>query len=141
LGEIITNEELIRREEEREKATQLGSQHTSYIMTLDKFVLQNPYVFNGEEPYAVDGEKFSGPTRFINHSCSPNLRQFSVCYHHRDLKVFNVCFFAVKDLAPDTELTFDYRDDQETEEQDEEEGTAEFECRCGARKCRGKLWK
>ena len=89
-------------------------------------------------------------TRFINHSCEPNCRQYTVSHNKYDLRVYNLAFFAYKEIPAGTELTFDYLDKDEEEEEDvlrkREEAMADpanedkRPCNCGASKCRGYLW-
>ncbi|KAF2094872.1 SET domain-containing protein [Rhizodiscina lignyota] len=139
-GEIITDEEATRREEEAKTSKE------SYFYSLDKFADDD--IFANEKPYVVDGELMGGPTRFINHSCEPNCRQYTVLYNKYDRRVYELAFFAYRDIRPSEELTFDYLDkeeeDQEAEEltstQQSEGGKQQIECKCGAQKCRKWLW-
>ena len=74
LGEVITSAEADR----RRAASAVSQRKDVYLFGLDKFTdptsldprLRGP-------PLEVDGEFMSGPTRFINHSCDPNLRIFA----------------------------------------------------------------
>lgn len=137
-GEIITDEEATRRENEAETSKD------SYFYSLDKFVDKD----TTEQPYVVDGESMGGPTRFINHSCEPNCRQYAVLYNRYDRRVYELAFFAYRDIRPDEELTFDYLDKDEEEDEAEEltstqqssSAKQQIECRCGAPKCRKWLW-
>lgn len=118
---------------------------------MDKFA--QVYGIADEDLYVVDGEHMGGPTRFMNHSCDPNCRQFTVSYNNGDPKVYDLAFFAKHDISANTELTFDYKDTEEVEggEEDGEEGEVEEteepklekrtpRCLCGAEKCRKYLW-
>lgn len=132
-GEIITSEEADRREEEA-----VGSKE-SYMYSLDKFS-------EVTDPYVVDGETMGGPTRFINHSCDPNCRQYTVLYNKYDRRVYELAFFAYRDIQAGEELTFDYLDKDE-EEDDEvlqssqaDSGKQKVGCHCGASNCRKWLW-
>lgn len=140
LGEVITNAEADRREQASTK------DKASYLFSLDKFRDD----LAPEDPYVVDGQYMGGPTRFINHSCEPNCRQYTVSYNKHDLRIYDLAFFAYEDIAAGTELTFDYLDNDEEEEEDvirkREEAARDPSnldkrpCNCGARKCRGYLW-
>lgn len=141
LGEVITNNETDRREAAG------PNDKASYLYSLDKWAEE----LQGEENcYVVDGQHMGGPTRFINHSCEPNIRQFTVSYNKYDLRVYDLAFFAIEDIPAGTELTFDYMDKDELEEEDALMYRAQLEsdpanagkprCGCGARKCRGFLW-
>lgn len=144
LGEVITNEEATRREE------QAGKEKASYLYSLDKFVGDDE-TLTDETCYVVDGQYMGGPTRFINHSCEPNCRQYTVSYNKHDIRVYDLAFFAYEDIPKGTELTFDYVDPDEEEEEDvirkreaaanDPKNTDKVACNCGARKCRGYVWE
>ncbi|KAK5733224.1 hypothetical protein LTR17_009830 [Elasticomyces elasticus] len=143
VGEVITGEESDRR------VVQMGEAKQSYLYALDKFIGDSPDL-NADTCYVVDGQYKGGPTRFINHSCEPNCRQYTVSYNKHDLKVYDLAFFAIDNIPAGTELTFDYQDEDVVEEDEfwktKEEALADPEnedkrpCQCGARLCRGILW-
>ena len=138
LGEVITAEEAERR---RHRST--VSQHKDvYLFALDKFT--NPGSLDPRlkgPPLEVDGEFMSGPTRFINHSCDPNLRIFARVGDHADKHLHDLALFSLCDIPSGEELTFDYvdgvADDRESATQDPEHMTR---CLCGSKKCRKFLW-
>ncbi|KAI9674673.1 MAG: hypothetical protein M1817_001576 [Caeruleum heppii] len=157
-GEIIT-----------EKACQLRDKQRRikdiYTFALDKFHADNlDNEWATQHKYVVDGEFLGGPTRFMNHSCSPNLRQFTVSYSS-DPSLYDLAFFAIDAIAAGTELTFDYmgRDLEESEARASGTGKkrgrppknddsnkkrgrpakkeeAMTKCLCGSKNCRGFLW-
>ena len=143
LGEAITNQEADQREGRG------GKDKASYLYSLDKFVGDDDDL-TAETCYVVDGQYMGGPTRFINHSCEPNCRQYTVSYNKHDLRVYDLAFFAYEDIPAGTELTFDYMDKDEEEVEDilrkreaaanDPENLDKKPCNCGARKCRGYLW-
>ena len=141
LGEIITSKEATAR---RAKAD-IAQRKDIYLFELDKF--SNPESEDHrlrEDPYVVDGEFASGPTRFINHSCNPNLRIFGQVEDHADKPIHGLAFFALEDIEAGTELTFDYRDGSEEETDDSirdpEKRKKMTKCLCGEEECRGYLW-
>ncbi len=144
LGEIITNEETDRREDASSKEKQ------SYLYSLDKFVGDVPDLTT-ENCYVVDGQHMGGATRFINHSCEPNCRQYTVSYNKNDPMTYDLAFFAIEDIPAGVELTFDYQDKDEMEELDaialreaalrDPANAGKQSCNCGTRKCRGFLWE
>ncbi|KAJ4855834.1 SET domain-containing protein [Trichoderma breve] len=107
LGEIITSAEADR----RRAASAVSKRKDVYLFALDKFThpesldprLKGP-------PLEVDGEFLSGPTRFINHSCEPNLRIFARVGDHADKHIHDLALFAIRDIPRGEELTFDYVD-------------------------------
>ncbi|KAI9786053.1 MAG: hypothetical protein M1816_008144 [Peltula sp. TS41687] len=134
-GEIITSEEADRRE-----AARHGKD--VYLYTLDKFAGTNGIEL--DDCYIVDGEHMGGVCRYMNHSCAPNCRQFTVSWNHADAFVYDVALFALCDVPAGTELTFNYVDAEDLGEPDEkelaEQGKMKTECLCGAPECRKWLW-
>lgn len=137
-GEVITDEEATRREDSA------GKSKASYLYSLDKFAESEG--LSQEDLYVVDGEFMGGPTKYMNHSCEPNCRQYTVSYNKHDCKIYDIAFFAKEYIPAFEELTFDYLD---KDDDDEEDGAQEPEeqpdedsvpCLCGAKKCRKWLW-
>ncbi|KAF4625815.1 hypothetical protein G7Y89_g12349 [Cudoniella acicularis] len=141
VGEVITSEET----EIRRKASDIAQKKDVYLFELDKFkgdADRDPSLAN---TVFVDGEFRSGPTRFINHSCDPNLRIFARVGDHSLKRFHDLAFFAIKDIPAGTELTFDYVDgvDEEKlaiESKDKKKQKQMTKCLCKSKKCRGYLW-
>lgn len=143
LGELITNDEA----EAREQAG--AKDKASYLYSLDKFVGDDPDI-TADNCYVVDGQHKGGVTRFINHSCEPNCRQYTVSFNKNDARVYDLAFFAIEDIPAGRELTFDYLDKDEEEEDKviakreaaarDPNNVGKVLCNCGATKCRGFLW-
>lgn len=72
--------------------------------------------------HAIDATDTGRGFRFINHSCAPNT--FIRCTPER------AEFYALRDIAPGTELTADYGETQHG---------GKLKCRCGAKNCRGAI--
>ncbi|KAI0404576.1 SET domain-containing protein [Xylaria palmicola] len=140
MGEIITGEEANRRRAQ----SHIAQKKDVYLFALDKF--WNPDSFDERlrgPPLEVDGEFFSGPTRFINHSCDPNLRIFARVGDHADKHIHDLAFFAMRDIPRGEELTFDYVDgveDSDMDALDPEKQKDMTRCLCGSKNCRGYLW-
>ncbi|ROV89804.1 hypothetical protein VSDG_08580 [Cytospora chrysosperma] len=140
LGEVITPEEADKRRHNASKA----QRKDVYLFGLDKFTdpdSMDPRLVGA--PLEVDGEFMSGPTRFINHSCAPNLRIFARVGDHADKHIHDLALFAIRDIAKGEELTFDYVDGQEEIESNARDEKLQGEmtrCLCGSAKCRGYLW-
>ncbi|PVI08479.1 SET domain-containing protein [Periconia macrospinosa] len=130
-GEVITDAEATRREESADKSK------SSYLYSLDKFAESEG--IDVEDLYVVDGEFYGGPTKFINHSCDPNCRQYTVSYNKHDPRVYDIAFFACRDIPAGEELTFDYLDKEEGEPI-EDPGPDAIPCLCRAANCRKWLW-
>lgn len=54
---------------------------------------------------SIDGYKYGNISRFINHSCSPNLKP-QLIYSKTDIP--RICFFSIEDIKANTELTWNY---------------------------------
>lgn len=138
LGEIITSAEADR----RRAASTISQRKDVYLFALDKFT--NPDSLDPRlkgPPLEVDGEFISGPTRFINHSCDPNLRIFARVGDHADKHIHDLALFAIKDIPHGQELTFDYVDGV-TDDGGELDGHGGemAKCLCRSPNCRGYLW-
>ncbi|KAL3463318.1 hypothetical protein BJX64DRAFT_127622 [Aspergillus heterothallicus] len=125
LGEVITT----RHADEREKAA-AARNAPSYLFSLD-------FLVDDDDIYVVDGCNFGGATRFINHSCNPNCKMFTVSRNHGDEYLYDLAFFAVKDIQPGTEFTFDYNPHMKRVDKVE---PGAVPCLCGEPNCRGQLW-
>jgi [histone H3]-lysine9 N-trimethyltransferase SUV39H len=129
LGELLTTKSI----EDYENATSETS--SSYVFSLDWF---------GPATYHIQGLHFGSPTRFINHSCNPNTRAFTVMMNHTDQKLYKLAYFATKDIPAMKEITFDYCPELAHEPRwvptDYEEDQDVVRCFCGEKNCRGRIW-
>ncbi|RHZ82579.1 hypothetical protein Glove_108g13 [Diversispora epigaea] len=73
----------------------------------------------------VDSNYWCGASRFLNHSCDPNLMTIPFFVEHKDPRFQRLAFFAKKNIPNLTELTFDYKI-----------SSVKFECSCGSNICR-----
>lgn len=138
LGEILTAQEAQRRRVD----SKMARRKDVYLFALDKFSDADSLDTRlAGPPLECDGEFRSGPTRFINHSCSPNLRIFARVGDHADKHIHDLAFFAVKDIAAGEELTFDYVDGTVELAQDARRGAEGMtRCLCKSPNCRKFLW-
>lgn len=143
LGEIITSQEAERRRAE----STISRRKDVYLFALDKFsdpASLDPFLAG--PPLEVDGEWMSGPTRFINHSCDPNMRIFARVGDHADKHIHDLALFATRDISAGEELTFDYvggpdeTDEMTKDAHDPSKIKDMTKCKCGANNCRGFLW-
>jgi pyruvate/2-oxoglutarate dehydrogenase complex dihydrolipoamide acyltransferase (E2) component len=79
--------------------------------------------------FLIDGRLRGNATRYINHSCDPNL--IVQCVYVAEEKLPRIALFAWKDIEPGEELSYDYAQEQNSEE-------ARFECHCGAPRCKSR---
>ncbi|MCO5584775.1 hypothetical protein L7F22_038707 [Adiantum nelumboides] len=92
-----------------------------------------------EVAYTIDAKDLGNVARFINHSCSPNLYAQNVLYDSDDLRFPHVMLFAMENIPPMRELTYDYNYsiDQVRDAQGKVKVKA---CYCGAQDCQGRLY-
>ena len=76
----------------------------------------------------MDGGEIGGMSRYINHSCDPNLYVQPVLCDHADVDMPKICLFAAKNIPPFEELTYDYGPQYIRENLD-------GKCNCGAVGC------
>ncbi len=110
LGEPITHEEADRRYDDAD-----GRHHT--------------FLFILDDDTVLDARKHGSDARYINHSCDPNC-ETEIADGHIWIK-------AIKPIAPETELAYDYR--FEWQDEYEPEDIRYYACRCGTKKCRGTI--
>ncbi|KAL9123606.1 MAG: hypothetical protein Q9217_006977, partial [Psora testacea] len=136
-GEIITSEEADKRGKD------LTHDQANFLFDFDKFA--GTILFDESRQYVCDGRHMGSPARFINHSCDPNCRLFTVSYNHNDRNIYELAFFARQPIPRGTELTFDYYDEEErtvitdemADEIEEYKGYRPTKCLCGNEECRG----
>ena len=152
VGEVITSDVA------EERGKKYDAEGRTYLFDLD---------FNlGEENiYTVDAAFYGNLSRFINHSCDPNLSIFSVFINNLDPNMPQLAMFAKRDIKRGEQITFDYcqsssQDQSQTqvssvmaspskavsgtlpagEEDREGRANVRSECRCGAKNCRKVLF-
>ncbi|CAM8892087.1 unnamed protein product [Rhodiola kirilowii] len=59
-------------------------------------------------PLTISAKNIGNVARFMNHSCSPNVFWQPVMYEVNGEAFLHIAFFAIKNIPPMTELTFDY---------------------------------
>ncbi|CAF2063334.1 unnamed protein product [Brassica napus] len=88
----------------------------------------------------VSSKAYGNVSRFMNHSCSPNVMWQPVEYEDSRQPCVRIAFFAMKHIPPLTELRYDYGMSCRTEEVGED-GKTIFKgkkiCHCGSVKCQG----
>eukprot|EP01018_Ginkgo_biloba_P015341 Gb_40999 [translate_table: standard] len=94
--------------------------------------------------FVIDSRNMGNVSRFINHSCSPNCFLQFVLYDHCDSRFPHIMLFAMEQIPPLTELTFDYGlteiQSGENEEIGDSKGSMQSKvCLCGSLDCRQKF--
>ncbi|KAM9328272.1 histone-lysine N-methyltransferase SETDB2 [Pholidichthys leucotaenia] len=87
-----------------------------------------------EDVCFVDASREGNVSRFINHSCQPNLFLQNVFTDSQDAAFPVVAFFTCRVVSAGTELTWNYDSSAATSLR-----TQEVECLCGSDGCRGRF--
>ncbi|KAH9482286.1 Histone-lysine N-methyltransferase, H3 lysine-9 specific [Psilocybe cubensis] len=122
----------------REAANALPGPLAKYRFDLDGDELANEEEENPSTLglYSVDSRLHGNWTRFINHSCSPNLQIYLVVHDTPPgIGLPYIAFVANQNIPIRKELTFDYNPGQSSTL---EEGADP--CHCGSNECRGFLF-
>lgn len=135
LGELISQSEA---ETRGKKYDHVG---VTYLFDLDLFEDQV------DEYYTIDAQYCGDVTRFINHSCDPNLAIYSVLRDKSDSKIYDLAFFAIKDIPALEELCFDYSGRNNEDQLGIVGNYSKYinlknkkPCYCGSTNCRGWLF-
>ncbi|XP_068660848.1 histone-lysine N-methyltransferase, H3 lysine-9 specific SUVH1-like [Aristolochia californica] len=80
----------------------------------------------------INAKDIGNVSRFMNHSCSPNVFWQPVLYDHEDENYPHIMFFALKHIPPMTELTYDYGLSRSHSGE-----KSRRKCFCGSSNCRG----
>ncbi|KDP23265.1 hypothetical protein JCGZ_23098 [Jatropha curcas] len=92
-----------------------------------------------ETEFCIDGGSSGNVTRFINHSCDPNLFVQCILSSHYDIRLARIVLFAADDIPPMEELTYDYG--YELDSVISPDGKVKkLPCYCGTSECRGRLY-
>lgn len=87
------------------------------------------YLFRIDEHTVIDATKKGGIARFINHCCEPSCTAKII----KVGGVRRIVIYALRDIAANEELTYDYKFERETDAEER------LPCLCGAPSCKGFL--
>jgi len=88
-------------------------------------------------PLAIDAFFYGNHSRFVNHSCAPNMVAIAIHTENRNILLPRIVFFALKDIQPGEELTIDYN----CAPLKDLKNTELLICLCGAPTCRGYVYE
>lgn len=88
--------------------------------------------------YVLDAGKNGNVSRFLNHSCEPNVFIQCVLSHHNDVTMPRIVMFAADNIHPLEELCYDYGYAKDSVVRDGE--VVEMPCHCGAPSCRKRMY-
>lgn len=121
-GDILDRTEAFRRMKTKEET------QCNYLLTV-----RETFGTNLVTTY-IDAARFGNVSRFINHSCKPNLLLHPVRVNS---SVPRLALFAKQDILPNDELSFDYGGGNDPGCNEREQG--KIPCKCGFAQCKGYL--
>ncbi|GAB4848903.1 hypothetical protein Ancab_003715 [Ancistrocladus abbreviatus] len=126
IGEVLDEQEAnIRRK-------RYGKDFCNYLFNVRAHISDMSRFVEGHIPWVIDATKYSNVSRFINHSCSPNLVNHVVLVESMETQLAHIGLYACRDIEAGEELTYDFR-----YELQHGEGCR---CLCGSSNCRGRLY-
>ena len=121
-GEVLSPHEALRRMKSKETGQR------NYLLTIrETFDVKPVTTF-------IDAAEFGNVSRFINHSCEPNLILHPVRVNS---SVPRLALFARRNIQVGEELSFDYGGGSSIEQRDTVQ--ERIPCRCGSTQCKGFL--
>ncbi|XP_048334681.2 histone-lysine N-methyltransferase SUVR5 isoform X3 [Ziziphus jujuba] len=126
IGEVLDEQEANKRRK------RYGTEGCSYLYEIDAHINDMSRLIEGQARYVIDATKYGNVSRFINHSCSPNLENHQVLVESMDFQHAHIGLYANRDIALGEELTYDYRYELLPGEG--------YPCHCEASTCRGRLY-
>ncbi|KAL3655660.1 hypothetical protein CASFOL_000056 [Castilleja foliolosa] len=136
-GELLEDTEAERKIGKDEYLFDIGQNLSKSSLNPEDQALSAELVEDGG--FTIDACRHGNIGRFINHSCSPNLYAQNVIYDHDDLKTPHIMMFAMENIPPLQELTYDYNYpvDQIT---DSSGNIKVKKCYCGTAQCTGRMY-
>ena len=87
------------------------------------------YLFRVDENNVIDATKKGGIARFINHCCDPSCTAKIIKVGGKK----RIVIYALRDIGKNEELTYDYKFERETDDEER------LICLCGSENCKGYL--
>jgi hypothetical protein len=113
------------------KGERIDSEEADLRYDDDAMTVHHTFLFGLEDGTCIDAAVGGNDARFVNHSCEPNCEAVE-----EDDRIF---VDALRDIERGEELTYDYA--YEREGRMRPAWRKLYECRCGAKKCRGMILK
>ncbi|PIA55585.1 hypothetical protein AQUCO_00700118v1 [Aquilegia coerulea] len=121
IGEVINDEEANKRHS--------NSEDCSYLYKIDARSDDMNEIAEGVVSHVLDATRYGNVSRFINHSCSPNLICYQVLVESMDCQLAHIGFYASRNIAVGEELAYNYREKQLL--------SRGHTCYCSAPNCQG----
>ncbi|MCL7050917.1 hypothetical protein MKW94_000167 [Papaver nudicaule] len=125
IGEVLNDQDARKR---------YHKESCSYLYHISSHIdSMSELVEGGTVSHVIDATRYGNVSRFINHSCSPNLITYQVLVDNMDSQLAHIGLYASRDIDKNEELAYDYRRELLAEEK-------AHPCYCGATNCRGRIY-
>ncbi|KAG0566165.1 hypothetical protein KC19_7G043200 [Ceratodon purpureus] len=125
IGEMMTQEQ-----------AQRYGEDSYYVETKRSYIQELDYPESKRTPdFLLDSYHASNVSRFINHSCNPNLKLYRVYVETTYKWLPHIGFYAIRDIEAGEELVHDYNFGRTDESTDEEKASTHVKCVCGEVNC------
>ncbi|XP_028058530.1 histone-lysine N-methyltransferase SUVR5-like isoform X2 [Camellia sinensis] len=124
--------EVIDEQEANKRRIRYGQEGWGYFYVIDSHINDMSRLIEGQLPYIIDATSYGNVSRYINHSCAPNLVNHQVLVESMDCQLAHIGLYANRDIAAGEELTYDYQYKLLPGEG--------CPCYCEAPNCRGRLY-
>lgn len=104
---------------------------------VDQYLFDLDYNDSNEAFFVLDATQKGNLSRFINHSCSPNLQTWPACHLGEDKNKHRLYYFSLRGIRTNEELTVDYSGGIIGGNMPKKIPKNAKECRCQAPNCRG----
>ncbi|KAI3462798.1 hypothetical protein Pfo_019461 [Paulownia fortunei] len=123
--------EVIDEQEPNERRNRYSKEGCSYFYEIDAHINDMSRLIEEPVQYVIDATNYGNVSRYINHSCPPNLVTHQVLVESMDSQLAHIGLYASQDIALGEELTYN-----NAYKILHGEGCP---CLCGASNCRGRL--
>jgi histone-lysine N-methyltransferase SUV39H len=107
------------------------------------FLFDLDYNENGQASYSIDATYQGNISRFINHSCNPNLQTWPATTCIQDPRMHKLYYFSQRFIRAGEELTIDYTggvDKTPIQVDPNDNSVARTKCLCNSSRCRGYIF-
>ncbi|KAG9159334.1 hypothetical protein Leryth_017962 [Lithospermum erythrorhizon] len=96
VGEIINEQEA---NERRTRYLKYGEAHCHYFYEIDAQVNDISRLIEGQGSYVIDATNYGNVSRYINHSCSPNIVNHQVLVESMECELAHIGLYASRDVS------------------------------------------
>ncbi|KAK9012183.1 hypothetical protein V6N11_040252 [Hibiscus sabdariffa] len=96
--------EILNEQEANNRLTRFDRDSCNYMFKVDSHINDMSRLIEGQAGYVIDASKYGNVSRFINHSCSPNLVNHQVLVDSMDCHQAHIGLYANQDISMDKDI-------------------------------------